>query len=240
VLGGITSRIDELAGRLAGPGLHAGAEQNDFMLLLACNRWQKLLAHWSATGAVHPEQVYAAFVQAAGELATFSEPGRRLDGYPPYRHDDLQRSFVRVMADLRRALAWVRDTGAERIPLAQKENWFRGRVHNAALLKKDAAVFYLVARADIPAEQLRREFPTQVKIGAYEQMEALVRSAIPGIAVSPLPAPPPQIPFQAGAIYFELDRSSAYWEQARASAVLGLHVSNLPPNLDLQIWAVRT
>ena len=238
VLGGITSRIEELAGRLAGPGVHAGAEQNDFMLLLACNRWQKLLAHWAGTAAVHPEQVYAAFVQVAGELATFSEPSRRLDDYPPYRHDDLQRSFARVMADLRRTLAWVRDTGAERIPLEQKTNWFRGRVHNVALLK--SAVFYLVARADIPAEQLRGKFPAQVKIGAWQQIEALVSNALPGIAVSPLPAPPPQIPFQAGAIYFELDRSSAYWEQARSSAMLGLHVSNLPPNLDLQLWAVRT
>jgi type VI secretion system protein ImpJ len=238
VLGGLTSRIEELAGRLGGPGRTAGSQENDFMLLVASNRWQKLLGHWSTTAAVHPEQVYATFVQIAGELATFSEPSRKLDAYPAYRHDDLQKSFARLMADLRRTLAWVRDTGAEQIPLQQKDNWFRGRVHNTVLL--NSGMFYLMVRADLPDDRLRQAFPTQVKIGAWQQLEMLVRNAIPGIAVSPLPAPPPQIGFQAGAVCFQLDRSSPYWEQAKSSAVLGLHVSNLPPNFDLHLWGVRT
>jgi type VI secretion system protein ImpJ len=237
VLGGLTSRIDDLANALGETLPQTPPGILDFQRLQAANRWQKLLAHWTDAAAVHPEAVYAAFVQMAAELATFSEPTHRLPAYPPYRHDDLQRCFARPMADLRRVLAWMRDTGAERIALQQRANWFRGRVHKQELLR--TAVFYLVAKADMPVERLRRDFPSQVKIGALRQLESLVTSAISGIAVSPV-NPPPQIPFQPGTVYFELDRSSPYWDQARQAAELGLHVSDMFPNIALELWAVRS
>lgn len=238
ILGGLTSRIETLAGRLSGAMPQTPAQQMDFMLMQASNRWQKLLAHWVDAGAVHPEQMYAAFVQMAGEFGTFTEQTHRLQPYAPYRHEDLQRSFARVMADLRRIMAWMRDTGAERIPLQQRANWFRGRVRNVELLK--AAVFYLVVKADMPVESLRRDFPRQVKIGAMRQLDDLVNSALSGIAVSPLPTHPPQLPFQPGSVCFELDRASPYWEAAKATADIGLHVSDMFPNIALELWAVRT
>lgn len=238
ILGGLTSRIETLAGRLSGAMPQTPAQQLDFMLLQASNRWARLLAHWADAGAEHPERLYATFVQMAGEFATFTEQSHRLAAYAPYRHEDLQRSFARVMADLRRIMAWMRDTGAERIPLQQRANWFRGRVRNVELLK--AAVFYLVVKADMPVEALRRDFPRQVKIGALRQLDDLVNSALSGIAVSPLPTHPPQLPFQPGTVCFELDRASPYWEAAKATADLGLHVSDMFPNITLELWAVRT
>jgi type VI secretion system protein ImpJ len=132
----------------------------------------------------------------------------------------------------------MRDTGAERIPLQQRANWFRGRVRNVELLK--AAVFYLIVKADMPVESLRRDFPRQVKIGAMRQLDDLVNSALSGIAVSPLPTHPPQLPFQPGSVCFELDRASPYWEAAKATADIGLHVSDMFPNIALELWAVRT
>lgn len=239
ILGGLSSRIDVLAGRSSGALPQTPAQMLDFMLLQASNRWQKLLAHWHGTLVVHPEQVFAAFTQMAGEFGTFTEQSHRLAPYGAYRHDDLQRSFARVMADLRRIMAWMRDTGAERIPLQQAEKvWFRGRVRNPELLK--AAVFYLVAKADMPVEQLRRDFPRQVKIGATRQLNDLVSSALSGITVSPMPSHPPQLPFQPGTVCFELDRASPYWEAAKATADIGLHVSDMFPNIALELWAVRT
>ncbi len=239
IQGGLTARIETLAARMEGVLPQTSPQMVDFMLLQASNRWQRLLAHWGLTGAVHPEQVYAAFIQMAGEFGTFTEGSHRLAAYGDYAHDNLQRSFARPIADLRRIMAWMRDTGAERIPLQQAEKvWFRGRIRNPDLLK--GAVFYLVAKADMPIEHLRREFPRQVKIGATRQLNDLVNSALSGIAVSPLPAYPPQLPPKAGTICFELDRSSRYWEAVKATADLGLHVSDMFPNISLELWAVRT
>ena len=90
-----------------------------------------------------------------------------------------------------------------------------------------------------PAEQLRRLFPSQVKIGAVEHIRELVNVALPGIAVRALPVAPRQIPFYAGATYFELDRNSPHWQQMQSSGGFAIHVSGEFPSLRLELWAIR-
>jgi type VI secretion system protein ImpJ len=91
----------------------------------------------------------------------------------------------------------------------------------------------------MPTEQLRRVFPNTVKIGAVEQIRELVNVALPGIAVRALPVAPRQIPFYAGAVYFELDRGSPHWQQMQTSGGFAIHVSGDYPNLKLELWAIR-
>jgi type VI secretion system protein ImpJ len=91
----------------------------------------------------------------------------------------------------------------------------------------------------VPTETLQRLFPSQVKIGAVEHIRDLVNVAIPGIAVRPLPVAPRQIPFYAGASYFELDRNSPHWQQMQSSGGFAIHVSGEFPNLRLELWAIR-
>ena len=102
-----------------------------------------------------------------------------------------------------------------------------------------AASFVLIVQADVPTETVRRIFPSQVKIGAVEQIRDLVNVAIPGIAVRPLPVAPRQIPFYAGGSYFELDRNSPHWQQMQSSGGFAIHVSGEFPNLRLELWAIR-
>jgi type VI secretion system protein ImpJ len=103
----LNQHSEALAARLTAPGgSRAVADVNDFLLLQAVNRWQKLLAHWADAGDTDPEDLYPAFVQMAGEFATFTEVTRCPNAYPAFRYDDLQRSFAPVVADVRRSLSW--------------------------------------------------------------------------------------------------------------------------------------
>jgi type VI secretion system protein ImpJ len=236
--GMLNQRGEALAARLTAPGSRGVAEVADFLLLQSINRWQKLLAHWADAGNVHPEDLYTAFVQMAGEFATFTEVTRRPNAYPAYRHEDLQRSFAPVVADLRRSLSAVLEQTAIAIPLQERRYGVRvGMITDRSVLR--AASFVLVVQADVPTETLRRLFPGQVKIGAVEQIRDLVNVAIPGIAVRPLPVAPRQIPFYAGASYFELDRNSPHWQQMQSSGGFAIHVSGDFPNLQLELWAIR-
>lgn len=236
--GMLNQRGEALAARLAAPGAAGVAEVADFLLLQAVNRWQKLLAHWADTGNVHPESLYATLVQMAGEFATFTEASRRAGAYPAYRHDDLQRSFAPVVADLRRSLSAVIDANAVPIPLQERRHGVRvGPITDRAILR--AASFVLCVQAEMPTETLRRLFPAQVKIGAVEHIRELVNVALPGIAVRPLPVAPRQIPFYAGASYFELDRNSPHWQQMQSSGGFALHVSGEFPGLRIELWAIR-
>jgi type VI secretion system protein ImpJ len=237
--GMLNQRGDALAARMVAPGSRGVAEVSDFLLLQSINRWQKLLMHWAEAGVVHPEELYATFVQMAGEFATFTNTTSRRPGtYPAYRHEDLQRSFAPVVADLRKSLADAIDPGVVAIPLQERRAGLRvGPLTDRSVLR--AAQFVLTAQADMPAEQLRRLFPAQVKIGAAEQIRDLVMSALPGIAVSPMPVAPRQLPFYAGAVYFELDRGSAHWQMMQNSGGFAIHVSGDFPNLRLELWAIR-
>jgi len=238
-LAGIVSQRGEaLAGRLTEPGTRGVAEVSDFLLLQTLNRWQMLLSHWADAANMHPETLYATLVQIAGELATYTDPNRRPSAYPAYRHDDLQRSFAPVVADLRRSLSAVIETTAVAIPLQERRHGVRvGPITDRSLLR--TSNFVLTVQSSVPTETLRRLFPSQVKIGAVEQIRELVNIALPGIAVRALPVAPRQIPFYAGASYFELDRNSPHWQQMQSAGGFAIHVSGDFPDLRMELWAIR-
>jgi type VI secretion system protein ImpJ len=236
--GMIHQRGEALAARVNAPGARGVAEVADFMLLQAINRWQALLQHWADAANLHPETLYSAYVEMAAEFATFTEANRRPNSYPGYRHEDLQRSFAPVVADLRRSLSSVIEQNATSIALQER----RHGVHVGAILDRNilrASNFVLSVQAEVPTETLRRLFPAQVKIGAVEQIRELVNIALPGIAVRPMPVAPRQIPFYAGASYFELDRNSPHWQQMQTSGGFAIHVSGDFPGLKMELWAIK-
>ncbi len=237
LVGMLDQRGEVLAARLGQPGTRGVADIADFLLLQTVNRWQPLLAHWSDAGNLHPESLFADLVQLAGELCTFTAPNKRATAYPAYRHDDLQRSFTPVIADLRRSLSAVLETNAVAIPLQDPRYGIRvGMLNDKNLL---ACRFVLSVSADIAGEQIRRVFPNKAKIGAVEHIKELVNVSLPGIGVLALPVAPRQIPFQAGAAYFELDRGSPHWQHMKNSGGFGIHVSDEFPNLRMELWAIR-
>lgn len=237
--GMLNQRGEAFAARMGGSGARGVPEMTDFLLLQTVNRWQPLVAHWADAGNVHPETFYRALLQMTGEFCTFTEATRRPGTYPPYRHEDLQRSFSPVVADLRRSLSAVIETTAVAIPLQERRHGVRvGAIVDRALLRNSQ--FVLTVQADMPAEQLRRTFPAQAKIGAVEHIRELVNVQLPGIAARPLPVAPRQIPFYAGAVYFELDRGSPHWAQLQNSGGFAIYVSGDFPNLRMDLWAIRT
>lgn len=238
LLGLLHQRGDMLGNRLAQPGVAGTAEIADFLLLQLINRVEPLFAHYTSMSGLHPEQFYRSIVQLAGELATFTQSGKRAVQYPAYRHDELAESFRPVMLDLRAALSLVADSNVVSIPLEERQFGIRVAVVPDQDLVKSAS-FVLAVNADVPAEMIRNAFPPQVKIGSIEKIRDLVNLQLPGIGLRPLPVAPRQLPFHAGYTYFELDRSSEYWKPLANSAGFAMHVAGEFPGLQMQFWAIR-
>jgi type VI secretion system protein ImpJ len=210
-------RGDALGGRVSATGRGSAAELADFLMLQAINRFEPLLAHYAESGAVHPEDLYRACVSAAGELATFTTMAKRPVG----------------------SLSVVLEQSAIAIPLeAKKFGISVALVTDRSLY--NTAVFILAARADVPAEELRRRFPAQLKIGPVEKIRDLVTLQLPGVPVQPLPVAPRQIPFHAGFAYFELEQSNELWDQLKTSGGVALHVAGEFPGLAMEFWAIRS
>jgi type VI secretion system protein ImpJ len=231
-------RGEALAGRVSESGSRGASEIAQFLMLQVVNRYEPVFAHLATTPTVHPEALFGLAVQLAGELATFTAPGKRPPAFEVYRHHDLAATFAPVMRSIRASLSAVIEQTAVPIPLEPK----RFNVHVAVIEDKSlitTAAFVLAAKADIPSERLRLAFPAQVKIGPVEQIRNLVNSALPGVGLQPLPVTPRQIPYHAGVTYFELDRSHPLWRQLQTSGGLALHVGGEFPGLEMALWAIR-
>lgn len=231
-------RGEALAGRVSATGRGGAAEIADFLMLQTVNRLEPLATHLVTGGLVHPEDLYRFCVAAAGELATFTSAAKRPAVFPGYAHERLRESFEPVMAALRSAFRAVLEQAAIAIPLeAKKFGLSVGTVGDRSLF--NSAVFVLAVRSDTPAEELRRRFPAQLKIGPVEKIRDLVNLQLPGISLQPIPVAPRQLPYHAGFVYFELDQASELWTQLKVSGGVALHVAGEFPGLKMEFWAIR-
>ncbi|NJD06844.1 MAG: type VI secretion system baseplate subunit TssK [Methylococcaceae bacterium] len=232
------TRGEALAARVAGAGHGGVAEVSDFMLLQLINRYEPLLTHLAYNATMHPEDCFRLCLQMVGELATFYRPGKRPIGFPHYQHDDLQACFRPVMDELRQLLSMVLEQNAIQLPLSKPKFGVYGAKRPDLKLLEDA-IFVLAANAQVSPELMRSHFPPQVKIGPVEEIQQLVRAALPGISIHPLPVAPRQIPFHAGFSYFELNKQSDLWKKMAASGGFAIHIGGNFPGLELEFWAIK-
>lgn len=235
----LSHRMQALAGRLAENGPAKGAADiSDFMLLTLVNKSLPLFRHYGRIENLHPETLYRACVTLAGELSSFMNPDKQVPEFPPYQHDDLKGTFSPVIRTLRQYLSSVLEQTAVSIKLEERKYGISvGVIADRKLIGN--AGFVLAVNSDIPAEDLRRHFAGQAKIGPVEEIRQLVNSALPGIQLRPLPVAPRQIPYHAGVVYFELASDSPYWSKMTTSGGIAIHVSGQYPGLKMELWAIR-
>ena len=232
-------RVTALSGRMSdGGAARAVAEISDVLLLMMCNRALPLVRHLATIENVHPITVFAEGAKLAGELATFMSIDKKAPELPAYAHDKLSLTFQPLLRVLRQYLSSVLEATAISIPLEPRKYGISvGVIADRKLLS--TAGFVLAVKADVPDEAVRRHFAGQVKIGPVEEIRQLVNSALPGIAVRPLPVAPRQIPYHAGVVYFQLEAESPYWAKMTTSGGVAVHVSGDYPGLSMEFWAIR-
>lgn len=234
----VKQRGDALAARIGAPGTKGVADFADFVLLLACNRYEPLLAHLRFTSPLHPMALYAELLKLAGECATFGQESRRPPAFATYSHTALSETFEPVVEEIRRAMVAILEQTAVQIPLRDLGKGLYGAdIPDPRLIR--SGYFVLAATAQLPKEALRATLPTQIKIGPPDKIRDLVMTQVPGVRIEPVDAPR-QIPFHANACYFQLDGRSEFWQPIEISRRLALYVAGEPPALELQMWAIRT
>jgi type VI secretion system protein ImpJ len=239
LLGLLHQRGEALAGRVSQNDRGGVAEIADFLLLQVVNRYQPEIVHLAESLALHPEDLYRLLLAMAGELATFTMPGKRPVRFAPYRHENLRESFEPVIAALRSSLSAVLEQSAIAIPLQQRKYgvWV-AVVAELGLL--DSASFVLAAKADLGTEEMRRQLPSQSKVGPVEKIRDLVNLQLPGIVLSPMAVAPRQLPYHAGFLYFEFDKRSPMWRTLKTSGGIAFHFGSEFAGLELELWAIRS
>jgi type VI secretion system protein ImpJ len=238
IVGRVEQRAEELAVR-AVEATDGGSETfASFLLLQVLNRWLPMLRHLEALPTVHPERLFETLVGMAGELATLIRPDRKPPAMPLYDHENPQLCFEPVFDLLQSMLSAVFERSAVQLPLEQKgPGAYVCTITDHNLFK--TGYFYLAVAAAVPAEEIRRVFPSVAKIAAVQKMKQIVESALPGVPLRHVPTPPPQIRVLPGHVYFELDRSVRDWRDFATAPGLGLHVAGEWAELRLELWCVK-
>ncbi|WP_058910619.1 type VI secretion system baseplate subunit TssK [Entomohabitans teleogrylli] len=238
VQGTLVERAKMLSERIGSPEQQGIADVAEFMMLQLFNRLQPIFTHLAYQNVLHPETFYLHLVQGCGELMTFTDESRLPGAFPVYDHDNLTETFHPLILMMRQALSTVLTPRAISIQLRQHSHGIRVATINEQELLKSAE-FVLAIRAQIPQEQLRRQFMQQTKITSLERIRDLVSVQLPGVPLVALSAAPRQLPYHSGYTYFMLDKQSPAWKEVQQGNAIAFHVSGDFPELDMQFWAIR-
>jgi type VI secretion system protein ImpJ len=80
--------------------------------------------------------------------------------------------------------------------------------------------------------------PQRFKIGAPEDVDKLVLSAMPGVRIVYAPQVPPAIPIRAGACYFSIDSKSQLYDRMLQAQSVTIYAPAGIPDMQLELIAV--
>ncbi|WP_038211088.1 type VI secretion system baseplate subunit TssK [Vibrio orientalis] len=238
ISGLMRERAKNIAQRIGSPTQGGVADVSDFMLLQALNRLQPQIHHLAELRSLHPERLFESLSSMVGELATFTDESRLPPSLASYNHDMPTESFWPLIRNLRQALSVVLEPRAVAIQLdKRKYGLMVAPIQDPQLMQ--TADFIIAVKARMPMDDLRRQFTQQTKVSSVEKIRELISLQLPGVPLVVLPVAPRQLPYHAGYIYYQLDKTSSAWQQLSQSSGFAFHIAAAFDDLDLQFWAIR-
>jgi type VI secretion system protein ImpJ len=207
----------------------------NFWLLYTVNTHLPIFRHLFETRRGHPNDLFSAMSALASTLTTFSSTihPRAL---PLYDHTDLAACFTKLDETLRELLETVVPTNHVALPLRLTESSIY-----ATAVDQDryfgSPHIYLALNAGMKQDELIRKVPQLMKISSGDQIERLIRQALPGVGLRHVPSPPSALPIKLNYQYFQLDRSGTDWEAIKRSRNVAAYIpSDFPePQVELVI-----
>lgn len=197
------------------------SETANFWLLHTVNSYLPELKHIWKVRKGHPEAAYAAMLRLAGALSTFSLEARP-ENLPDYDHDDLGGCFTLLDENIRHLLETVIPTQFISVPLELKDRFVWGGV-----VTEDAyfrgSQFYLAISAKMGMDDVIRKTPQLVKVSSQDDIQRLIRNALPGLTLHHVPVPPPAIPIKLDYQYFALNQTGELWKALMLSRQVAVH-----------------
>ena len=233
-----TAALSDLLTGQGGP-TRVASDISDILVLQILNRHLPLLKHLRAAPQVAPERFHLLLATLCGELCTYRQQGaRHLSDSPIYAHLDPYPGFKRLIDELLQLLNDTLTRGAEQIPLTQRPHGVSIAALPPAHLATLSSLVFAVT-AQLPAEQIARQFPAHCKAAPGDRLPELLRSHLPGLELRHLPVPPRQIPCPPGSVHFQVEPQGPLWDHLRHHGALALHVGAELPGLALELWGIR-
>ncbi|WP_043818717.1 type VI secretion system baseplate subunit TssK, partial [Rubrivivax gelatinosus] len=168
-----------------------------------------------------PERLFGALLELAGALTAFAaEPSQEL---PAYLHADAGPGFAVLEALLRERLEAVASLRVARLDAA---------------VPGPGGALYLSARAEMPLAALIEAVPARLKLGAPDDLDRLVHSAVAGVRLVHAAQWPAALPLAPGACCFLVEPQGPWYERLLQARALAVHVPDGLPGLRLGLHAL--
>jgi type VI secretion system protein ImpJ len=195
------------------------------------------LSHLARHPGLHPERLFEKLLELAGALLTFSKTFTLVD-LPAYDHQNPGPAFVRLDHIVRELLETVISTRYFSIALTEHQPSFHlGRLDSEQI--KQSTQFYLGVSASMSPSELVDVVPMRFKLGAPEDVDKLVLSAMPGVKLVHAPQVPAAIPVRPGCYYFTLEPRGSLYERMLQAQALTVYAPSGLNELKLELIAVN-
>lgn len=240
LLDALQAKTDALYGLHREPSQHIiefrSGDIASFWLLHTANSSFSALSHLFRHPGLHPERLHQELSRLAGSLLTFSKIYSLAD-LPSYSHSSPEAGFERLFDMIRELLDTVISARYFQIALSEvKPSFHLGRLDSQRIDEKSA--FYLGVAADIPGPELVQSIPVRFKVGAPDDVEKCVLSALPGVKITHAAQVPAAIPVRPGSYYFAIEPRGPLYERMIKSQSLMIYVPAGVRDLKLELIAL--
>lgn len=207
-----------------------------FWLLHTASSACATLTHLFRNPDTSPERLFHELLRLAGGLLTFSK-GYSLNDLPSYDHLQPGPCFLRIDQILRDLLDTVISTRYFAINLTQpKPAFYAGHLDSDKIDSETA--FYLSVSAAHPQSEIIESIPLRIKLGAPDDVEKLVLSAMSGVRLTHAQQVPGAIPVRPGACYFALDAHGPLYERMLKAQSIMIYAPESYRDLAIELIAV--
>lgn len=211
---------------------------SSFWLLHSASAAFASLSHYLHHPNLHPERLYEQLLGLTGALLTYSKSNSLAD-LPPYHHSDPGPCFAKLHAMIRELLDTVISSKYFSIGLSELKPSYHHGALDSGKINGETNLFISVA-ADMHAIELVDIVPLRFKIGAPDDVEKFVLSAMPGLKLLHSPQVPSAIPVRPDTYYFLIENKGPLYERMMQAQSITIYVPSGIRDLKLELMAVTS
>lgn len=237
----LQAKVDALYGMHREPSRNViefrSGDVASFWLLHTASTALAGLSHLARHPVLHPERLFEKLLELAGALMTFSKTFTLAD-LPSYDHQQPGPGFQRLDQIVRELLETVISTRCFAIALQERmPSFHQGRL-DSEQITSGTQLFLGVSAAMQPSE-LVDVVPQRFKVGAPDDVDKLVLSAMPGVRLVHAPQVPAAVPIRPGSYYFSLEPRGSLYDRMLQAQALTLYAPAGIQDLRLELVAVN-
>ena len=215
---------------------YRSGDMSTFWLLHTASCAFATLTHYFHHPSYHPERLYEQLLGLAGSLMTFSK-NYVLSDLPAYQHGEPGPAFAKLHLIIRELLDTVISSKYFSIALTEnKPSYHHGLLDSGKI--DERTTFYLAVSASMAALELVDVVPLRFKIGAPDDVDKFVLSAMPGVRLQHAPQVPAAVPVRPDTCYFTLDSKGPMYERMLQAQSISVYVPSGMRDLKIELVAV--